>query len=108
MISYDPLETSMPVKFFRTVYRPFQSDREWEWPFTKKTYNMFKNKFNILDKHGVLGKTKWFFLLNFLPISYRKKMDIGINWHKKDWSNSKQSERYMFQCMHLTMCFQKK
>lgn len=108
IISYDPLETSLPVKLFRVMYRPFQSDKEWEWPFTRKTYYSFKEKFTIVDKHGVLGKTKWFFLLNFLPLSKVKKLERGVKWHKNDWQLSKTSEKYMFSCMHLTMLLKKK
>lgn len=108
IIGYDPLETSVPVKFFRMIYRPFQTDKEWEWPFTRKTYYNFKEKFDVLDKHGVLGKTKWFFLLNLLPLSKASKLEKGLNWHKKDWENSKLSEKYMFSCMHLTMLLRKK
>lgn len=108
IISYDPLETSLPVKFFRVLYRPFQTDKYWEWPFTRKTYYTFKDKFNILDKHGVLGKTKWFFLLNLLPLTNSYKLKIGLNWHRTDWSKSKISEKYMFKCMHLTMLLSKR
>lgn len=108
VVSYDPLETSIPVKFFRILYRPFQSDKDWEWPFNRKTYYTFKNNFNIIDKHGVLGKTKWFFLVNFLPLSNASKLKKGINWHTIDWNKSKESDKYMFKCMHLTMLLQKK
>ena len=107
VISYDPLETSFPVKIFRQLYRPFQSDKEWEWPFTKKTYSIFKSKFEILDKHGVLGKSKWFFLLHLLPFSKEKKLEKGKSWHLQDWNKSKNSEKHLFTCMHLTMKFQK-
>lgn len=108
IISYDPLETSIPVKLFRMLYRPFQSDRDWEWPFTRKTYYIFKNKFDIIDRHGVLGKTKWFFLLNVLPLSKKNKLKKGVEWHKSDWEKSKFSENVMFSCMHLTMKLKKK
>ena len=108
IISYDPLKTNFAVNLFRKLYRPFQSDKEWEWPFTRKTFYKFKNNFTILDKHGVLGKTKYFFLLNFLPISTNKKLQIGREWHLKDWNNSKTNENTMFNCMHLTMKMQKK
>ena len=108
IVSYDPLETSLPVKLFRVMYRPFQSDKEWEWPFTRKTYYTFKNKFEILDKRGVLGKTKWFFLLNFLPLSKANKLKMGIKWHENDWKKSMKSEKHMFSCMHLTMLLKKK
>lgn len=108
VISYDPLETNLPVKFFRTIYRPFQSDKDWEWPFTKKTFYKFKDNFDIQSKHGVLGKTKWFFLINIIPVSKEKKMKLGKKWHDEDWVKSSKSEKYMFNCMHLTMKMRKK
>lgn len=68
VISYDPLQTSLPIKIVRTLYRPFQSDAHWEWPFTKKTYYKYKSEFNIVDKRAVLGKSKYALLINFIPL----------------------------------------
>lgn len=108
IISYDPLETSLPIKIIRTLYRPFQSDADWEWPFTRKTYSQFKNAFNIIERRGLLGKTKWFFLLNFVPMSEEKRMNLGKKWHNDDWENSKTSDSALFACMHVTMLMKKK
>jgi 2-polyprenyl-3-methyl-5-hydroxy-6-metoxy-1,4-benzoquinol methylase len=108
VISYDPLATNFFVKIFRTLYRPFQSDKEWEWPFTKKTYYKFIKYFNITNKHGVLGKTKWFFLINIIPFSKDKKIKIGRKWHNDDWNLSSNSNKKILNCMHLTMKFYKK
>lgn len=108
IISYDPLETSIPVKIVRTIYRPFQSDSEWEWPFTRKTVRKFSNAFDIIERRGLLGKSKWFYVVNFLPISNVKKRQIGQNWHNEDWEKSTISDRHLFSCMHLTMLMQKK
>jgi SAM-dependent methyltransferase len=108
IISYDPLETSLPIKIIRMLYRPFQSDKDWEWPFTRKTYKKFHNTFNVIERHGVLGQAKWYFLINLLPISDEKKQAIGKKWHKKDWELSATSDRHLYQCMQLTMLMQKK
>jgi SAM-dependent methyltransferase len=108
VISYDPLETSLPIKIIRTIYRPFQSDSEWEWPFTKKTFYKFDKAFNIIERHGLLGKSKWIALINILPISGQKKKEIGQKWHREDWEQSKISDSVLFGCMHLTMLMQKK
>lgn len=108
IISYDPLETSLPIKIIRTLYRPFQSDADWEWPFTRKTFFQFDKAFTIVERRGLLGKTKWFFLVNFLPISETKKLEIGKKWHKDDWENSKTSNSSLFSCMHVTMLMKKK
>lgn len=109
IISYDPLETSLPIKIMRVLYRPFQSDKDWEWPFSKKTYYKFANAFNVLERHGLLGQAKWYFVMNFVPfMSDKKKQNIGQNWHKKDWDLSATSDSHLFKCMHLTMLMQKK
>ncbi|MCH4821566.1 class I SAM-dependent methyltransferase [Gramella lutea] len=106
IISYDPLSTSLPVKTVRKLYRPFQSDKDWEWPFSKKVYYKYAENFEILERKAVLGKTKWLFLINGLPISAEKKSAISKKWHQEDISFSKDSDRHMFQCMQLTMLMQ--
>lgn len=109
IISYDPLETSLPIKIMRVLYRPFQSDKDWEWPFNKKTYYKFAKNFNIIERHGLLGQAKWYFVMNFIPfISDEKRQNLGKNWHKKDWDLSVTSDSHLFKCMHLTMLMQKK
>lgn len=105
IISYDPLATSRPIKLLRTLYRPFQSDKEWEWPFTKKTLEKFDTSFNVLEKKGILGKSKYGILLNYLPLNKnykRKKINhmIDSDWDSVSWSD-------IHQCMHLTMKMQK-
>ncbi|SNB04897.1 putative methyltransferase [Flavobacterium psychrophilum] len=108
IISYDPLETSWPVKLVRVLYRPFQSDAAWEWPFTKKTVRQYQNAFQVIERRGILGKSKWIYLVNFLPISEAKKQAIGKKWHQQDWENSAVSNSALFRCMHITMKMEKK
>lgn len=109
IISYDPLETSMPIKIMRVLYRPFQSDKDWEWPFTKKTYFKFAKTFNVIERHGLLGQAKWYFIMNFFSfLSDEKKQSVGRKWHKKDWNLSVTSDNHLFKCMHVTMLMQKK
>ena len=103
IISYDPLETSLPIKLIRFIYRPFQTDADWEWPFTRKTVKLFSSEFDVIERRGLLGKTKWYFLLNFFPITEEKRMQIGKKWHTYDWENSKKSDSALFSCMHITM-----
>lgn len=107
IVSYDPLETSWPIKLIRTLYRPFQSDAEWEWPFTRKTVEQYKKAFTILDRRGVLGKSKWMAIMNFLPLSQNKLNEIGRKWHNQDWEQSKTSDKVLYSCMHVTMLMKK-
>jgi SAM-dependent methyltransferase len=108
IISYDPLQTSPPIWIIRKLYRPFQSDAAWEWPFNRSTLKKFNANFTIIEKRGVLGKAKWYFLLSLLPISKEKKLKIGKKWHAKDWVESNKSMSYLYKCMQLTMLMQKK
>ena len=108
VISYDPLETSLPLKIMRMIYRPFQTDAAWEWPFTRKTFYKYDKAFTIDERRGLLGKSKWFFLLGFLPMSEEKRIAIGKKWHKEDWEKSATSLSSLFACMHLTMLMRKK
>lgn len=103
IISYDPLETSLPIKIVRALYRPFQSDANWEWPFTKKTYYKYKSEFDIIDRRAVLGKSKYAMLIDFLPLGSSYKNRLIKKWHESDWEQSRVSDDYMFSCMHLTM-----
>ncbi|RXR17746.1 class I SAM-dependent methyltransferase [Flavobacterium amnicola] len=108
IISYDPLETSWPVKLVRILYRPFQSDADWEWPFTKETIQKYHNAFDVIERRGILGKSKWVFVVNFLPISEERKKKIGQKWHQQDWEKSAVSDYALYKCMHLTMLMKKK
>lgn len=108
IVSYDPTATSIPVWILRKIYRPFQSDKDWEWPFTRKTILEFEKSFKVIDRRGTLGKSKWFFLLNFLPISENKKLALGKKWHLEDWSNSKTSNRRFLECMHVSFYLEKR
>ncbi len=108
IISNDPLITNLPVQVARGIYRPFQTDRDWEWPFSKKTYYKFANAFEIKDRRGMLGRVKWLMLLNLLPITEERKKRIAQKWHQKDWEKSRFSDTDLFGCMHLTMLMQKK
>lgn len=106
IISYDPLETSMPIKFVRSLYRPFQSDKDWEWPFSKQTLKKLDTSFKIIEKRGILGKSKYGIPLNFLPLnkSYKERKVtkmIDEDWHVDSWKD-------VYSCMHLTLKLQKK
>lgn len=108
IISHDPLQTSPPIKVIRAIYRPFQSDKDWEWPFSRKTFFKFNKAFEIKERRAVLGKAKWTTLLNILPISEKKKLEKAAKWHREDWERSAVNYKYMFRCMHLSMLMQKK
>lgn len=108
VISYDPLQTSLPIKVLRLLYRPFQSDKAWEWPFSKKTYYKLQRAFIVRERRAVLGRTKWAAFTNLLPISKGKKEALAKKWHLADWENSAVNDAEMFRGMHLSLLLQKR
>jgi 2-polyprenyl-3-methyl-5-hydroxy-6-metoxy-1,4-benzoquinol methylase len=105
IITYDPTQTSLPVKVLRTLYRPFQSDADWEWPFDKKSFNKINQRFHIDAMHGILGKSKWAFVLNVLPLPGKKKMIAKMI--DADWEVNKVNSQ-LYSCMQVTMKLRKK
>jgi 2-polyprenyl-3-methyl-5-hydroxy-6-metoxy-1,4-benzoquinol methylase len=108
IVCYDPTTTSKSIWFLRKLYRPFQSDKDWEWPFNEKTISKFEKAFDIKDRRGTLGKSKWFILLNFLPCSDEWKTQIGKKWHDEDWEKSQKSRGRFLRCMQVSMYMKKK
>lgn len=106
IVSYDPLETSLPVKLLRALYRPFQSDKYWEWPFTKTTLQKINKNFDVIEIRGILGKSKYGLLLNLLPIGESYKTKKITELVAKDWNITKTDE--VISCMHTTMLLRKK
>lgn len=104
IISFDPLETSTPVRLLRKMYRPFQQDKDWEWPFSRNTFMQVREHFEIKELRGVLGKSKYGLFLHILPFSEafkRKKIDRMIS---SDWRA--QSPEEVVNCMQVTMLLQ--
>lgn len=105
IISYDPLETSLPIKVLRAIYRPFQSDKDWEWPFTKSVLNKINSNFKIQEIRGVLGKSKYGVFLNLLPLNDAYKSRVIAKMVDRDWNITRLKDIYS--CMHTTMLLRK-
>lgn len=106
IISYDPLQTSTPIKILRAIYRPFQSDKDWEWPFSKSTLAKINKNFTIIEKRGILGKSKYGVFVNLLPIKKSIKVDYINKLIEKDWNLKSLNQSYS--CMHITLLLEKK
>ncbi|SCY89701.1 class I SAM-dependent methyltransferase [Flavobacterium caeni] len=105
IVSYDPLETSLPIKVLRTLYRPFQNDADWEWPFTKKVIQKIKNNFEVEQVRGILGRSKYGVLINVLPLGSNYKAKIISKMIEKDWNTQNIDDIYS--CMHVTLLLRK-
>jgi hypothetical protein len=55
MITYDPLNTFFISKLIRAMFRPFQNDAAWEWPFEKSNFTHIQKRFEIEGVQGTYG-----------------------------------------------------
>ena len=107
IIAYDPLKTSFPIWIMRTIYRPFQSDAAWEFPFGRRTIKILQSKFSITEKRGVMGVSKYYFFIQFLPFSQRFKKILGSKAHDIDWERSARSMHHLYRCMQVNLFLKK-
>ena len=52
LVFCEPSAVNPVYKVIRLLYRPFQSDAAWEWPFTKRTVRMIEERFLFDDGFG--------------------------------------------------------
>jgi SAM-dependent methyltransferase len=58
IISMDPMATDPLNRLARAAYRPFQTDRDWEYPFSRATLDRFGEYFDITAVQGLQGLVK--------------------------------------------------
>ena len=81
LITDDPLQTEPINRLARLIYRPFQSDRDWEWPFTRELIASFASQFEIVDVQGVRGFSKFALPFYLVPIGR-----VGARLGRFGWS----------------------
>lgn len=105
VITTDPLKTSLPIWTIRTAYRPFQSDRDWEFPFGRNTFKEINKYFNIKNVQGIMGSAKWGVFV------YLFNKNLGVNLGKKlkekDGRNAAKTGWGLWKCLQVTMCWTK-
>ncbi len=82
VITLDPLQTWLPIKLVRLAYRPFQTDADWEYPFTSESLTAIQNRFKIERIQGIYGLSKWAIPISlFQPEAARR---YAQRWHRED------------------------
>ncbi|MEM1268955.1 MAG: class I SAM-dependent methyltransferase [Bacteroidota bacterium] len=83
VVSFDPLQTWWGARLFRNCYRPFQTDADWEYPFTKKTFQAIESRFAIEAVQGYFGRSKWALPIAMVaPNSIARS--IALRLHRSD------------------------
>ena len=52
LVFSDPVEINLLLRFVRRLYRPFQTDHAWEWPFTSQTVAALEQSFVLSEAFG--------------------------------------------------------
>jgi SAM-dependent methyltransferase len=52
LVFSDPAELNGVLRLARRLYRPFQTDQAWEWPFTRSTVNALSRHFELREAFG--------------------------------------------------------
>lgn len=107
IISDDPLQTEPINRIARIIYRPFQDDRDWEWPFSAKTIRELGKYFLIEEIQGTRGLTKLAIPFLFFPI-FRS---LGTNVGRWGWRIDKKygkSLSYLYVCWNVTILMRKR
>jgi SAM-dependent methyltransferase len=58
VVSLDPLQTDPINRLARLAYRPFQADKDWEWPFDGRNFAVIREHFEIEAVQGFRGLSK--------------------------------------------------
>lgn len=97
LLCAEPSQVNKFFKFVRALYRPFQSDKEWEWPFTEKTVANMEKYFSVESGFGWGKYSMPLSLLHAVPLVgkmfrplYVKllRSELNMEFSNKVWLNS--------------------
>lgn len=97
LIFADPSAINPVYKLVRGMYRPFQADANWEWPFRQVTVNALEKHFEVIEGFGWGSLSLMLSVPSAIPLAgklirpiYKKQLhrEIAKGWHPKVWNNS--------------------
>jgi len=103
VITLDPLETSATIRLMRRLYRPYQKDADWEWPFQQSSFATIEKYFEIELIQGFLGRAKWPIFLTPIVGMQRVVKRLGIAAASYDRRFATQQDRPLWRCMQVAM-----
>lgn len=102
VVSWDPLETAPSMWLLRRLYRPFQSDKAWEFPFNRRTFDQIQRYFDIEAVQGVMGAAKW-----GVPLALLRR-DLVTKLHRRDVESAKALGPGLWRCMQVALLLKRK
>lgn len=106
IITVDPMNTYLPLKIVRALYRSFQHDKDWEYPFTKDSIRLIEKHFKIEKLAGMMGKTKYAFPLYMISRNYA--MMKSRKWMDEDFYKVSLKKASMWNCLRVSFLLGKK
>ena len=104
VITLDPIQTWIPIKLIRSIYRPLQTDAAWEFPFTKESLDAIQRKFKIECVQGVYGYSKWAMPISVVNPDLAKK--YAERWHQMDLQRSNRLNKIQ-SCLRVSFLLRK-
>lgn len=101
IVSNDPLQTDWTVRLLRNLYRPFQADKDWEWPFSVSSFTTIQKFFRIAEVQGILGYSKWAAVIGLISPTLSTR--FGTRFHQRDLRDANRLGRGLWRCMHVIM-----
>lgn len=103
VIAFDPLQTEPLNRLARCLYRPLQSDRDWEYPFSRDTFGLLGRYFDIAAVQGVQGMIKLGYPLLLIP-PLRCLGRALCRWGQEfDRRHATQPGPWLFFCWNVTL-----
>jgi SAM-dependent methyltransferase len=94
LVFVEPVAINPVFHLLRNLYRPFQSDAAWEWPFRQRTVDELCYRFRIADGFGWGRASALLSLVSGIPGLfglYKRiaRRELLVKWNdRRYWSNS--------------------
>lgn len=106
VITIDPLNTSYTTRLARALYRPLQSDKEWEFPFTRQSLGEIRSRFRVKHLQGLTGWAKYPLPLMLLPGLDRVGERLSSVGARLDSQYATKEGFMLWRCMQVTMALE--
>jgi len=97
LLFVEPSAVNPVYRAIRRLYRPFQSDAAWEWPFRERTVTELGKHFEVVEGFGWGRKSLLLSVLTGMPLVggwvtriYVRmvRAEMAAGWHSRVWNNS--------------------
>jgi SAM-dependent methyltransferase len=105
VVTYDPVQIWWPIRALRALYRPFQTDSQWEYPFDARALEMIEARFEVVACQGVLAKAKWAAIIAVVAPGLGAR--LARKWHADDMAACT-TPASLRRSLHASYCLRKR